>query len=105
MAPECWTGIYSPKSDAWAMGVLLCFLLFSTAPFGKVKTETLKFSEDGEKLHAEYIKRLFAQRYVSDECKDLIKRLLSLKLPARLSIEEALSHSWVTKYSSSGYVQ
>ncbi len=33
LAPECWNGIYSPASDIWAAGILLCFILFMTVPF------------------------------------------------------------------------
>ena len=47
LAPECWTGIYSPASDIWALGVMLTLLLFFAAPFQGKSIATLK--EESEK--------------------------------------------------------
>lgn len=81
LAPECCIGIYSPASDMWALGILLCYLLGIVPP--QISNE-IEFKIDcGTKI--------------SDECKEFIEELLREKPEERLTAENALKHRWIVK--------
>jgi serine/threonine protein kinase len=65
LAPECWKGLYSPATDMWAFGVLLCYLLFLQPPYFdpqcdndcKAAISGMSFTPDkGENVH---LKKLY----------------------------------------------
>ena len=90
MSPEVLDGNYTEKADTWSIGVVLytlvsCYLPFqgagATDVFEKIKS--VKFHFDHEEF-----------KMVSDECKDLISKLLVVGESNRLSAQEALNHPW-----------
>jgi len=119
LAPECWKGLYSPATDMWAVGVLLCYLLFLKPPYFdppsddecKAAISGMNFTTDkGESVH---LKRLYSivniivryeNRFVSKECKEFLSGLLRKKYQDRLTARGALAHPWIKKYSNSGLV-
>ena len=108
LAPECWNGKYSPASDMWAVGVLLCFMLFFTAPFNAATRAELKdkilATASTEGGIERVLNKLYGRRFVSDECKDLLLHIFEVNPERRLTACQALEHGWVKKYSVAGIV-
>jgi len=94
IAPEVLNKKYNQKCDVWSTGVILYILLCSQPPFhgkqddetfDKIKNQPLNFN------HKNWGK-------VSQEAKDLIKKMLDKNPETRFSAEEAILHSWFTKH-------
>lgn len=90
-APEVGAGTYTQACDLWSCGVIAYILLCGRPPFrGKsdaelaasIRSGSVSFPQDdwGD---------------VSDDAKDLIRRLLELNPSTRLTAEEALEHVWI----------
>lgn len=99
VAPEIIEGKgYDFKVDCWSLGVILYVMLCGFPPF---------FDEDNAVLF-NLIKKgqyEFPSPYwdtVSDEAKDLIKKLLLIDTDRRLTAEQILRHPWLSgnKYSN-----
>ena len=93
ISPEVIGYFYGMECDLLACGVILYILLVGYPPFdGKSLTEILKKVERGTfKLTGEEWDN------VSSEGKDLVKSLLQKNPKKRITAENALKHSWVTK--------
>lgn len=75
----------------WSMGVILYILLSGCPPFyAKGKRTTVDHVKTGS-----YNMELRAFKTVSDEAKDLIKKLLVMDPEDRLTPEQALDHIWL----------
>lgn len=95
IAPEVWKRKYNEKCDVWSAGVIMYILLSGEPPFNgqsdeEIKQKILKgkFKMEGKTWKA-----------ISDEAKDLIKKLLTFNHEDRQSAEDALSHPWVVEMS------
>ena len=42
LGPECWLDSYSTASDIWALGIMLCKMLFFRTPFKSETRDELK---------------------------------------------------------------
>eukprot|EP00286_Rhodomonas_abbreviata_P019041 CAMPEP_0181309322 /NCGR_PEP_ID=MMETSP1101-20121128/11951_1 /TAXON_ID=46948 /ORGANISM="Rhodomonas abbreviata, Strain Caron Lab Isolate" /LENGTH=646 /DNA_ID=CAMNT_0023415797 /DNA_START=33 /DNA_END=1969 /DNA_ORIENTATION=+ len=95
VAPEVLKGIgYGTKADMWSLGVILYILLSGIHPFGRRRGET----DDDVKRNIRGANfRFYPSHFanVSEEAKDLIKRLVVLDPALRLSWEQALEHEWM----------
>lgn len=96
MAPEVIKGDYDEKCDVWSLGVLLYVLVSGRAPFNgsddnaiikKIMEGKLEFKWEGWKN-------------ISDECKNLIKRML-VDVEKRPTAAEVLQDSWIVKEAPS----
>ena len=87
---------YDTSADIWSLGVLLYIFLSGYMPFPARSEEELydkivrvKYTFD----HKEFLK-------VSNEGKDLIKKLLVFEPKQRPTANEILQHPWFTKFKS-----
>ncbi|KAF5746781.1 serine/threonine-protein kinase PEPKR2-like [Tripterygium wilfordii] len=95
VAPEVLLGDYSEKVDIWSAGVLLHVLLVGSLPFQgdslqavfeAIKNAKLDFNSGGWEL-------------ISKPARDLIGRMLTRDVTARITAEEVLRHPWVLFYT------
>ncbi|EEA05187.1 calcium-dependent protein kinase, putative [Cryptosporidium muris RN66] len=95
IAPEVLRGTYDEKCDIWSMGVILYILLSGTPPFyGRNEYDILKRVETGK-----YAFDLPQWKSVSEEAKDLIRKMLTFHPSLRISAAQCLEHSWIQKYA------
>ena len=82
---------YGKPVDMWSIGVITYILLGGYPPFHDDNQRNLfkKIKKADFEFHPENWSS------VSEEAKDLIKRLLTLNPEQRLTVDEALHHSWV----------
>lgn len=97
VAPEIIGGTgYDSKVDCWSLGVILYVMLCGFPPF---------YDEDNQKLfdlikNAEYD---FPSPYwdsISENAKDLIRKLLLVDKEKRLTVDQILKHPWLTGTNS-----
>ena len=89
-SPEVINNSYDEKSDEWSCGVLMYILLCGDTPFaGETEEEIFdnikKYNIDFDRLEN-----------VSENCLDLMKRLLNPKKQYRITALEALKHPFFT---------
>lgn len=97
MPPEAFSGWYSCAFDIWSCGVMLCILLTGTCPFKRsTKDDTIEAILNSEidftGKFTDYVDAKWIK--VSEEVKDLIKRMLIKDFTKRPTAEECLKSSW-----------
>jgi calcium-dependent protein kinase len=98
MSPEMIRGVYNEKCDIWSAGVILHFMLCGRPPFLSSNPENLK-----EKiLEFKYDISDPYHKYLSNEAKDLLKKIL-IKDDLRISSTEILAHDWINNLSPYSY--
>ncbi|KAG7480899.1 hypothetical protein MATL_G00061150 [Megalops atlanticus] len=96
LAPEVFTDAvtvgYSRAVDCWSLGVLLFVCLGGYPPFHTEGTDMTIMAQITQGYY-----RFIPSKWdrVSDEAKDLVKKLLMVDPKKRLTIEEALQHPWM----------
>lgn len=83
------SSVYDEKVDLWALGVLIYEFLVGKPPFESSSAKTTY----------DRIRRVDLKfpAHVSDDAKDLISKLLQKEPNKRASLEEVMSHPWITK--------
>lgn len=96
LAPEIVTGggisRYGRAVDCWSLGVILFICLGGYPPF----SDEIKLMSLNDQIKRGYYS--FPEKYwkdVSDDAKDLIKRLLTVDPEKRFSTNKALQHRWM----------
>ena len=96
MSPEVLDGAYGTKADIWSLGVILYTLVSGYLPFqGSNQTEVFAKIKSGS-FHFNHPEFLA----VSQECKDLITKMLTVNESKRITGTEALRHPWILKFGT-----
>jgi calcium-dependent protein kinase len=92
-SPEVIDNLYDERCDEWSCGVLMYLLLCGEFPFqGETEEEIFK-----KVKNCEYDFSLPHFRRISNNCKDLIKKLLEPKIQKRIKAIDALKHQFFTE--------
>ncbi|XP_068121495.1 testis-specific serine/threonine-protein kinase 3 isoform X2 [Hyperolius riggenbachi] len=92
-APEVLQGVPhdSRKGDIWSMGVLLYVMLSATLPFHDHNIPKMLVQQQRSVMLPDHI-------HLSEDCRDLVKRLLEPNAVLRPSINEVIRHPWLNHY-------
>jgi calcium-dependent protein kinase len=93
MAPEVLKGSYDAKCDVWSLGVVLYVILCGRVPFEGSSEEEIQQAI----LEKPFRYRGRAWTTISEEAKDLVKRMLVKKPKHRYSAADALAHPWIAE--------
>jgi calcium-dependent protein kinase len=93
-SPEVVDNLYDEKSDEWSCGVLMYILLSGEAPF-KGATDEEIFAKIKK---CQYNFDLKEFKNVSENCKDLIRKLLEPKKKKRIKAADALKHPFFREF-------
>jgi len=105
LAPEVIKGTSSSRAqDMWSLGVISYIILCGYPPFftdkkgeGNNETELLNQIARGKyKFHENFWDD------ISIEAKDFVRRLMNVNPSKRLTVEEAMKHPWIIRYTG-GY--
>jgi len=100
IAPEVLNKNYDEKCDVWSCGVIMYILLCGYPPFGgandreilqKVKLGRYKFDEED-------------WGKISEDAKNLIKKMLTFNPTDRISAREALNDKWIQNNAAQGTI-
>ena len=92
-SPEVIDNLYDERCDEWSCGVLMYLLLCGEFPFeGETEEEVFK---KVKKCEFDFSPPHF--RRISNNCKDLIKKLLEPKIGKRIKAIDALKHPFFTE--------
>ncbi|GAA0142265.1 non-receptor serine/threonine protein kinase [Lithospermum erythrorhizon] len=95
LAPEVLEGDYSEKVDVWSAGVLLHALLVGTLPFQGHSLDAVFESIKNKELDF----HSGQWESVSKPARDLLERILTRDVTARISADEVLCHPWILFYT------
>ena len=90
IAPEVIDGKYNELCDIWSIGVIMYIMLIGSPPFdGDSDEEILRSIRKG-------VYRTSSRNYknISDNAKDLMKKLLEYNPSKRITAKNALNHPW-----------
>ena len=97
-APEVLThNSFDPTCDSWSCGVILFLLLTGKLPFYGRSESELK----SRVIQADYSLKSPEWAQVSEPAKDLVRRLMSSNIQTRISIKDALNHTWIKQKTHS----
>jgi len=90
IAPEVLNGSYDSKCDVWSAGVIMFVLLSGNYPFkGENNFEVYKAIRKSK-----FSFKSETWKIVSDEAKDLLRKMLKKKAAKRLTAQHVLDHPW-----------
>ena len=95
MSPEMIDGNVTYVSDIWSVGVIVYQMITGDLPFKDDDNKTLY-----EKIkNGNYDTEILNEKDCSEEVKDFINKALQKDIKNRLTVDEALNHPWIKKFS------
>ena len=95
MSPEMIDGNVTYVSDIWSVGVIVYQMITGDLPFKDDDNKTLY-----EKIkNGNYDTEILNEKDCSEEAKDFINKALQKDIKNRLTVDEALNHPWIKKFS------
>lgn len=93
LAPEVFKGSYTKSCDIWSLGVFMYFILIGKQPFKGENLQSIyeKSSKGFAVLNTSRLNLL------SDDAKDLLKKMLNVIPSKRINLDNALVHPWITQ--------
>ncbi|XP_061345052.1 serine/threonine-protein kinase PEPKR2-like, partial [Gastrolobium bilobum] len=95
VAPGVLLGRYSEKADIWSAGVLLHALLVGVLPFKGDSQEAVFEAIKNSKLDFQ----TGMWESISKPARDLVGRMLTRDISARITADEVLRHPWISFYT------
>lgn len=89
MSPEMIESKIHLKSDIWAVGIIMYFLLFHVFPFDDISNSP---NLVWHKILSQKV--VFDKSIYSENCNDFLNLVLQKNLNCRMSVDQALSHIW-----------
>ena len=95
MPPEVLIGYNesTPKIDVWALGIILYSLLMGNYPFRSSNREELKKQIIEKEIY--FNKK---DRKLSENCKNILLKMLEKDPVKRIGVSEMLDHPWLSAY-------
>jgi serine/threonine protein kinase len=95
MPPEVLIGYTesTPKIDVWALGIMLYAMMMGNYPFRSSNKEELR-----KQIIEKEITFNKKERRLSENCKDIILRMLEKDPVKRISVSELFDHPWIYQY-------
>ena len=87
---------YNQSIDIWSIGVLLYYILHGYSPFGSIE-DNVNYDEIIRNIIIDKFK-IDNKLNLSNECIDLINKLLEFDCDKRINIKEILIHPWIKKF-------
>lgn len=100
LAPEVYMGNYGKECDNWSLGVVMYFLLSGKQPFSGSNINELLANI----LKCNYTFDDRNWKDVSEDAKDLIRKLLVVDPKDRISISNSLRHKWFNQHTTTAPV-
>lgn len=104
MAPEIKEGrAYEGKrADLFSAAVVLFILIRGIFPFKEARKEEYFYSLLCQKNYQEYWSKV-ESNHLSEDCRDLLQRMLAYNPEERLTVAQIRAHPWMTKATSSSH--
>jgi len=94
MAPEFWRGIYGPEGDVWSCGVVLFVMLTGEPLLPNLSPATMKCEAKVRSLLRRRLTYAATTFNLSPLAQDLLEAMLQYDRHGRVTIREALNHSF-----------
>ena len=87
IAPEIFEQNYNSKNDIWSIGVIMYEILFGFIPFYGENNNIVAYTTANSQIN-------FTNDNLTNDCIDLLKKMLVREPENRISVNECLSHPW-----------
>lgn len=101
IAPEVLKKKYTAKCDIWSIGVILYILLCGYPPFNGANDKQIIEAV----LKGKYTLDEPEWDDISEDAKDLVRKMLEYDPSKRISASDALQHTWIKKYAQDEKVE
>lgn len=92
---------YDKSCDIWSLGVILYIMLCGYPPFySEVPHQPLSVRMKQKIMSADFNFPSNDWRHITEDAKNLIRRMLCVEPSERLSIDEVIGHPWISRNAS-----